>query len=77
MYWKNGKTTTFNTTFAEDSQEVLEVVNAHLRRYSQASYKQIHLLKVFGGISGVFMCRTYISANALDMMVLFLNMKSC
>ena len=78
MYWKNGKTTTFNATFSEDSQEIFETVNSHLRRYSQASLKQIHLLKVnkkFWRENKIK--RIFISVNVQNMNLQFQNMKNC
>jgi len=45
LQWKNGQKSTFVTAMPEEIFELVEVVGAHVKRYNQASLKQIQLLK--------------------------------
>lgn len=43
--WKNEKKITFYTVIPSESEELVEVVGAHLKRFKQSTIKQIQLLK--------------------------------
>jgi hypothetical protein len=45
IFWKNGKKSTFMTAIPEEAEELMEVVGAHLKRFTNSTIKQIQLLK--------------------------------
>lgn len=43
--WKNSKKSSFTTINPSDADELLDVINTHLKRFNQSTIKQIQLLK--------------------------------